>query len=573
MRSASFTLPPFVRHATARAALLAVFTCLGTAAWAQPASQVTPRDLRPEPQPVAPAPALPAGPREAAPAAPGAELQVTVARIEVTGDFPERAAATARLTAPVAGQRVTVAQLYQIAEAIEAEYRDAGYPLVRVVIPPQSVTDGGVFRITVLDGFIELVDVTALPERLRGHVERLSAPLVGRPRLTSEAMERVLTLAGRVPGLALRSTLAAGTRAGGSVLVLEADYELVTGSYGVDNRLSDSLGPWQATLQGRLNQPLGQGEQLYVYVGGHPNPVRMLRSDARRRVAGAGVIVPIAHDGLALNFEHTWSDTKTPASTFVPPTQSRFERSTLRLSYPLVLAREREVTVTGTLDASSQSNAAPLFGFVFNADRLRVARLGLDANMAVGEQGRLRLTGLVSRGLSGFGARSTRDAAASGIPLSRPGAGPDFTKLEAGAAWDQVLPYGMQSRTSVRMQRAFGAPLPSAEMFSLDGEDALSSFDSGTLSDDGGWTLRQEIGRQFAAQVGDVALPVLPYLFVAAGRNDSRSSAPEGVSTAVGAGMRTSFKAVSLSLEYGRGRIRPTGGDQTKLFAKAQVAF
>jgi hemolysin activation/secretion protein len=399
------------------------------------------------------------------------------------------------------------------------------------------------------------------------------APLVGRPRLTSADMERVLTLAGRVPGLTLRSTLAAGTRAGGSVLVLEADHELVMGSYSLDNRLSDTLGPWQATLQARLNQPLGYGEQAYVYVGGQPNPVRMLRSDATRRVAGGGVIVPLGYDGLSLNLEYTWSDTKSPGSAFVPETQSRFERTTLRLSYPLVLTREREVTVTGTLDASSQSNTAPAFAFRFNADRLRVARLGVDASSAIGEQGRLRLTGLFSRGLSGLGARSTGDAAASNVPLSRPGAGPEFTKVEAGAAWDQVLPYGMQSRTSVRMQRAFGAPLPSAELFSLDGEDALSSFDSGTLSDDGGWTLRQELGRQFAAEIAGAALPVQPYLFLAAGRNASRSGAPEGTSTAAGAGVRTNFKAVSLALEYGRGRIRPGGGDQTKLFAKAQVAF
>jgi hemolysin activation/secretion protein len=552
--------------------LLGLLACAAPAL-GQPASQTTPRDLRPEPALPSPAPLPqpPAAPPKAV--APGAGLTVTLARIEVEGGFPEFVAATKALATPYAGRRVSVGELYQLAEDIEGLYRQAGFVLVRVIIPPQQVQDGGTFRILVLDGFIEHVDLAGVDAGVRDQVQAIIAPIVGRPRVTSNDLERLLTLAGRAPGVTLRSTLAPGTRAGGSVLVLEGEHAKFAGSWAADNRLSSRLGPWQSAIQARANQPFGHGEQAYLYVAGHPNPGRMLRSHAVRRVAGGGVIVPVGHDGLSLNGETTWSDTKNPASLFVPATQSLFERAALRASYPLVLTRTREIALTAALEASHQSTSVPAFGLTLNEDRLRVLRFGVDANQALGESGRLRLSSLLSRGLSQLGARTQEDAAASGIALSRPGADPSFTKLEGGLEWDQVLAAGVQLRTVVRAQKAFGQPLPSAELFSIDGEDALSLFETGALSDDGGWTLRQEVGRQVPLQVGSASVPLHPYVFFAGGRPHSKVGTPTGFSVSYGAGLRASWKAVSFSLEYGRAKFRPGGAEDTKLFVKGQVAF
>lgn len=568
-RRAALPRPAPVRAAGA----FLVLACACTLAAAQPASRVTPRDLRPETPPPAVAPVPPQDPPAARPALPGGELVVTVGRIQVENGFAEFAAATQALVAPVEGQRVSVAALYQMAERIEGLYRAAGFVLARVVVPPQSLRDGGSLRILVVDGFIEHVDVAGLDERVRTEVQATLAPLVGRPRLRSDDLERLLTLAGRSPGAALRSTLAPGTRAGASVLVIEGTFERVTGSWGVDNRLSQALGPWQGTIQLRLNQPTGHGEQAYAYVAGHPNPGRMFAGDAARRVAGAGVILPVGRDGFALNGEYTWSDTNSPGVAFVPATRSRFERFALRATHPLVLRRAQEVTLTGALEASSQATAAPDFGLVLNEDRLRVLRAGIDSNEVVGEGGRLRLSALLSRGVAQLGARTRDDAIATGVPLSRPGAEPRFTKLEGGLHWDHVHASGLSFRTVLRAQLPFGGPLPSAELFSLDGEDALSSLPSGALSDDGGWTFRQEVGRHFAFGGGESALPLQPYAFFAGGRNYSKVDTPTGFSTSWGAGLRTGWKAVSFSLELGRSKIKPSGFVDTKLFAKGQVAF
>lgn len=541
-----------------------------SSALAQDAPQVTPRDLRPAP-PAAPAAAVPQPAPATAPAG-AADLFVRVADIELAGGFAELAPASRVLIAPLLGQRVSVADFYRLAEAIEQLYRDAGYALIRVTAPPQQLGDGGTLRLMVVDGFIERVDLSAIPEAARALVQKTLAPLEGRRRLGSQELERALTLAGRGPGLALRSALAPGVQTGGVVLSVEGRFDAAMGSMSIDNRLSDTLGPWQSALQLRLNQPFGRGDQFYGYFAGGVNLARLLHGSAARRVAGGGAIIPLGTDGMTLNPEYTRSDTNTPAQLFLPRTRSEFERATLRLSYPLILQRGNELNLTGAFEAASQRNSAPDFGVLLNQDRLRVLRASVDWSRASGP-GELRMSGMLSRGLDALGARTEGDAVATGVPLSRFGATPAFTKLELGAAFATALGGGIQSRTALRAQKAFDT-LPSAEVFSLEGEDALSTFTAGALSNDSGWTLRQEFARPLAFSLGGRDLPMAPYVFLAGGKARPKEGvAVNGFNRSYGVGLRSSAGPVSVSMEWGRRTTEPRALNGTQFFLKAQVQF
>ena len=548
---------------------------LPLAVWAQPAPLVTPRDLRPETPSPAPASVPQAAP---VPAPPGAEsLSVTLKDARVTGGFPELEGATSALVAPLAGKRLAATEFYAVAGRIEALYHAAGFPLVRVLIPPQAIRDGETLQITVLDGFIEHVDVAAVAVRARALVERSVRTLEGQRRLTSGQLERVLTLAGRGPGVTLRSTLAAGTTAGGVILVLEAEHDPYGGSFSIDNRNSEALGPWQATVQLRENQMFGLGEQAYLYLSGGPPLSRAFRSGAPRRVIGGGATFPIGSDGLTLNPELTWSDTVNPAAGFTPVTDSRFKRFTLRLSYPVRLTREEELNVNLAFEAADQSTRAPEFDVTLSEDRLRVLRAGADWSTSVPALhpgARLRMSMTLSKGLDALGARSHADATASGIGFSRGGSDPAFSKLEAGAVYDQPLFLGWTTHTVIRLQRARGV-LPSSELFSLDGEDALSTFRTGTLSDDHGWLLRQEFARPLKVAMGSGEVNLLPYVFGAVGRTSTATAAgnPRGTSSAWGVGLLTAWRAVNISMEYGRRNSHPDDLDGTQFFLKGQVQF
>ena len=67
-------------------------------------------------------------------------------------------------------RRVTVARIYELANAMEEAYARAGYVLVRVTVPEQKLNDHGPLKIVVVDGFIEKVQVDNVPERVHALV-------------------------------------------------------------------------------------------------------------------------------------------------------------------------------------------------------------------------------------------------------------------------------------------------------------------------------------------------------------------------------------------------------------------
>src|ERR1700686_3852881 len=125
-------------------------------------SQVTPQTLRPA------APSTPggldlSGGAKLQPLAGAEGLSFIVGRLLVEGAFPELEGETRSFALAVERKRITVAQIYERANALEQEYARAGYVLVGVTVPPQKLNDGGPLRIVVVDGFIENVQVDNVP--------------------------------------------------------------------------------------------------------------------------------------------------------------------------------------------------------------------------------------------------------------------------------------------------------------------------------------------------------------------------------------------------------------------------
>ena len=248
-------------------------------------SRVTPQTLQPAPQPAAPiALTAPAG---LTPPKNAEHLSVRLDRFEVAGTFPGFEGTTAALFNPLRGKPVTVAWIYQTANALEHKYAEAGYILARVVIPPQKLVDGGTLHLTVIDGVIERVDVKGVPDRQRGVVIARVAALVGVRHLMLDEIERRLLLVSDIPGLQVRSTLTAGKTPGGTLLVLQGRQKYAEGTFGFDDRLPASLGTWSLNASAALNSVLGLGEQTYFSIELEPRdrPAATARAGRRHRPA------------------------------------------------------------------------------------------------------------------------------------------------------------------------------------------------------------------------------------------------------------------------------------------------
>ena len=522
-------------------------------------SQVTPQTLRPRAAPDDQAIVLP-GPSATVPAGANSSLTVEVGDVQVQGAFPELAAASDAVIGKIRDRRLSVTQIYAAASELERIYGEAGYPLVRIVVPPQKLIDHGPLRLVVVDGFIEAVDVARVPARAQEAVAMRTAGLVNRQHLKLVEIERSLLIAGEVPGLKLKSTLARGSREGGVKLLLEGEHDLITVSVGIDNRLSSSLGTWQLRGAVALNNALGAGEQVYATAGSGANLRSVAEGTSPLTLYGGGAIVPIGVDGVTINPEYTRSTTRTVQTTGVPASLGTFERYALRLRAPISLTRKASLYANFSLEEVDQQIAAPDFGVTLNHDHYRVFRAGPDYATTLPWGTSMQLGGLLSAGLGG---RNEFEAAASGIPLSRLGARPDFVKLTGNVRLSHALPANFRLDLIGAGQFTAGKSMLRPEQVALDGIDAVSAFSSGSFSADQGMTLRGEVSRPFTFGLGGFNATASPYAFGAGGRGwlATATSVEQAVfnAGALGLGVRGTVDAAagqprpSLALEVARG--------------------
>ncbi|MDE2115964.1 MAG: ShlB/FhaC/HecB family hemolysin secretion/activation protein [Hyphomicrobiales bacterium] len=536
---------------------------LAQSGWAQTASQITPENFRPMLAPATGGIVIPAS--EGLQTPKGAEkLHVRLKGVQIEGDLPALKAASSAITASLAGHTVTAATIFKAAHDLEVNYARAGYVLVRVILPAQTLNNGAILRLVVVDGFIDQIDAKAVPQRVRSRVLAVLAPLQGRRSLQMSSIERQLTLASRVPGLVLRSTLLHGKVPGATTLVVDGLYHPVNMTMSTDNTMSAALGRVNSTLGFSFNSVAGLGEQVYGQIGGHPDG-NMAGNDPRNRQLALGVILPLGTDGLDFNLEAA-----TTAATPLPVPggltyASRFQRLSLRLDYPWIVTRNLTLSSQWALDAQDESLsslapvAAPL-----SQDRLRIFRTNVSLNYLNSINGQFygRLT--ASQGVNGLGARTVADATPL-LPLSRLGARADFHKLDVVASYQQPLMAHLAVHVQARAQTAFGEALPVSEQIGIADGAALSSFDAGSLTGDDGAALRGELVSPWiwdasAAHFGVIAAP---YVFGALGTlHLAQPTALERANVNVGAfglGLRLNGGPAApnplqsaLEIEYGR---------------------
>ncbi|MGM4985779.1 MULTISPECIES: ShlB/FhaC/HecB family hemolysin secretion/activation protein [Rhizobium] len=543
---------------------LGTMFALPVSAFAQTASQVTQESYAPPVvRAVAGGLSLPASTGAEAPK--GAEkLRVTPSGLAVEGGLPELGSQTAAIEASLKGRRVTGADLFAASRRLEEAYAKAGYLLVRVTLPAQTIRDGRPLRLVVTNGQVEAIDASALSPAVRARVESVLAPLVGKPGVTKAELERRLLLAGDTPGVMLKSTLKAGTKPGTTVVVVDGRYDAVTTTVTMDNNLAKNLGTYTVGLGADFNSLLGLGEVGYLRLSGYPGfNDSIFSDDPRNRQVIAGFTVPLGTDGAWLNMEGVDSQTH-PTSDLAYTMVDHYQRLSTKLGYSWIRARDLNTSSVLSFDVTQEKQKLDLDGVrsAFTEDQLRVLRLTQSGDMITAWGGQLSGSLTASFGLDALGARS----ATSDLPLSRDGAEPDFRKLEASAFYSQSLAADrVRISLAAKAQTSFGDALASSEQFALGGFDWLSAFNGGQIEGDAGAAMRAEaafpLTFSLAPALGSAAAP---YVFAAAGlaKLEQPTSVERSITraSAFGAGIRfglsekASPHSDTLSLEYAHGQ-------------------
>ncbi|PPD46110.1 MAG: hypothetical protein CTY15_01655 [Methylocystis sp.] len=454
---------------------------------------------------------------------------VVVRRVTLQGGFPELAEENAQFARRLQDQRLTVAQVYQIAGELQGAYARR-YPLAILETKSPEFANGDV-TITVTDAYIEKLDLSRVPEQARALVRARLEPLVGKRRLTVEEYQRQTQLIGNIAGVSGLTLITPGAAPDGDVLVAQVFENRVTGAVNISNRLPREFGTWEFSKSFALNNALGWGEQLSVAVSSSSDFDRFFAGQSKSQAVSVDGATPIGADGLAVGAGYLIARSRpTPVPySLVPDLQEggeratgTFERTYARAAYPIFLAADYYLKAQASFEHVENNQRGPaglFFGsafYSFNRDRYNALRL-------VGE-GRYvfpwLMGGVVTANLyyaQGLGGRSGDDAPFLGVPLSRPGASPVFNRLAAKARVDLNLPESFRLTFIGRGQTSFGQALMTPENFILDGPEAVSGYAAGTINVDRGVTVRGELTRPFSVELLGYNSIVSPYVFGAWG--------------------------------------------------------
>ena len=447
MRTSSlpdFILPPSVRLARRGWRILAAL-CLGYGVLSggmAAAEVVNPATLGPTPTLRQPRPGVGVGvrPEEDALRAPANadKTFITIRSVNVDGAFPELEEQTAALIGEIQGRRVSLAEAYEFARALRDAYWKAGYWLTLVKIPPQNFQSGAI-RIVVIDGFIEDIDLSTVPERARDLVRARLEPLVGQRHLTLAEFQRRIILIGDIAGVTGRSAIKKGFSTGGWILTVDVTEKLVSALTSVSNRLPWQVGTWQFSQTASVNNAMGLGEQFYATASSSSDFDRFFDGTSRFMSYGGGGVVPIGIDGLRLGAGYLavrQLPRPTPSLGTLPiQFAGLYERAYVQASYPLILTLEQSLRVHATYDFTTNilrrragsPGFVPPIGFGFDQYRERYSSFGFTAEWAFlfpwAWGGSATNTASYSHGLGGRAADNPlATLVVGGTPLSRPGA-------------------------------------------------------------------------------------------------------------------------------------------------------
>ena len=471
------------------------------------------------------------------------------------------------------GKQVTLANIFDIADAIERAYRDAGYPLIRAYVPPQRVNDG-IFMIVVREGYVASVAVEGADKDTRERVHRYLTPVLESKPLKLATIERGLLLANDLPGVVATGILRASPDTpGASDLIITLTQPALQGNFDVNNRGSRYSGHWNISGELTANAIIDDADQLNVTVAGSPHALNQHLSGSIHYRH------PIGDDGFMASLDAVGT-IGVPGSTLrtVQVKTNSFAYGP-RFVYPIERSRAETINLSGGF--TMQDAVVDVFNTVkLSHDKWRVLDLAASYVSSDLLGGAFGGTFDVAQGLPVLGASHDR-----AFDLSRSGTGDiDFTKLVGGARYSRQIAYGFSAVLSAQGQYSFN-PLVSGEQITFGGDEIGRGYDPGAITGDQG--IGSSLELRYEERTHWTWMPrIQPFAFLDVARtwyinphgHDFDPSLKTASIASVGTGVRLWFEyGVTTSLELNQ-TLQPVPGSDggktaTKVSVDAAISF
>ncbi|NQW00568.1 MAG: ShlB/FhaC/HecB family hemolysin secretion/activation protein [Rhodospirillales bacterium] len=406
-----------------------------------------------------------------------------LAGVEIIGAtiYPE--AEFAAFYEPLLATEIKVSEIQAITRKITDKYKDDGYFLASAVAEPQDLALG-ILRIRVIEGAITKVSYSGDLSDRAALLEEFAAKIKQQKPARLDNLERYMLLIDDLPGATVEGSLKPVNKdAGEFELVLAIGHDTTDAYASVDNRGTRSVGRVQALLHGDLNKGVTNSERTGLTLFTIPRtPKELVYGELTHEqhfgTEGLKVWLSASHSAADVGGIYSTSDLG-----------SRGSRAVLGASYPLIRARDQNLTLRTSFDVSNQRQDQD--DERISDDRLRILRIGADFNWNDDLDGQNSGSVELSRGYNVMGASDGIYPGQSRSPSLSDGH-VSFTKVTAFASRRQKIGDSWAAQLSVTGQKA-NRQLLSGEEFYLGGSQFGRAFDSGEISADEGAAMSFEV--------------------------------------------------------------------------------
>lgn len=375
------------------------------------------------------------------------------------------------------GTEISLADVYSIANRMTLKYRNDGYVLTQVVVPPQTI-ENGIAKLQVVEGFINNVIIQGGNEGAYSLdlVEAYASRISTGGALNIADMERQLLLINDLPGLNARSIISpsATTPGAADLLIVIEERDPFEGVVGANNYGSRFLGPVQFSGATTFNSVFGLNESITSQL--------VVAPDAGLELAfgSLGYEQPVGSYGTTLGVTGSITGTD-PGYTLDQFDVKGLSKSiTIQAKHPVIRSRNKNIFTRLLFDwrnVNSKNNIE-----LTRRDRIRALRASVQGDFLD------RLLGVavnsfnfeLSQGIDVFGASDKGDA-----NMTRAAGDPTFTKANVEIQRLQRITSSVNVLLAGRAQLS-NNPLLSSEEFGLGGISTVRGYDpSETVGDDG----------------------------------------------------------------------------------------
>lgn len=285
------------------------------------------------------------------------QLQFVLKKVAFTGVSHTLPIPVAKIYQQYIDKLIDANDLFAMQQHMQEAYRDAGYLLVRVVLPPQEIDkSSGEVTFQIVEGQIQRVIFTGdMPRGAKAQLERYANAIAEEDPITYQTIDRFLQLANSLPGINVNATLVPNLSVpGGSDLIIKVTQKSLSGFVTYNNHNSDYIGPDQAFFGMSLNDLLA-ADSLSFTGGTTPGNLRALY------YYSLGYSLTTGKSGTELNLQYSNTETRPGSSLSAFEMYGTSDKLTLGANQPLITSNAQKLKWTNSFYyLQSRNNAQAL---------------------------------------------------------------------------------------------------------------------------------------------------------------------------------------------------------------------